>query len=176
MKLNLIGFDPSLRNWGFSSATYDTQTKRLNIQSGGVIQYKPDSSLKQNIQDLYTANTLYSTLKPFIKNADYYVAELPTGSQSSRAMVSYALCLGVLGSLKQTNPNLFTVTPNQVKKQVKLGASKEDIIDWCITKHPSILTWLPKAKSKQEHICDSIVTLHLLTEILDEININKART
>lgn len=164
--LTLLGLDPSLRNWGFCLADYNPISQELNIQTGGVISFNPDKTQKQNIQDLHTAHTLYTTLKLLVKRADYYVAELPTGSQSSRAMVSYALCIGVLGSLWHTNPKLIPVSPTQVKNKVKANASKQEIIDWCIDRHPDILSWLPKAKSKQEHICDSIVALHLLTETL----------
>lgn len=176
MIVRLVGFDPSLRNWGFCVATYNTQTKALDIYSGDVIQYQPDKSLRQNLQDLATANALYRALKPLVEQADYYVAELPIGSQSSRAMVSYALCIGILGSFKHTNPKLYTVTPNQVKKQVTTNASKQEIIDWCIDKYPTILSWLAKPKSKREHICDSIVALHLLVEKLNETNTYRSRT
>lgn len=75
MIVRLVGFDPSLRNWGFCLANFNTQTKALDIYSGDVIQYKPDKSLKQSIQDLATANALYRALKPLVEQADYYVAE-----------------------------------------------------------------------------------------------------
>lgn len=86
------------------------------------------------------------------------IAELPTGSQSSRAMVSYASCIAITACISHTNPNINIVTPNQIKRLVgSPTASKDDVIDWVKQRHPNLK--LP-VKSKAEHICDSIVAIY----------------
>lgn len=163
MVINILGLDPSLNNWGIALAKYDTSTQELSILQGNVLQTKPDKANKQNIQDLYSAEFLYTNLKPSFEFVDIISAELPYGSQTSRAMVSYALCIGVLGSLKHTNPNVVPVTPQQVKNVVGSStASKKEVINWVKNNHQEVLSWLPKAVSKSEHICDAIVSIHVM--------------
>lgn len=163
MIIDILGLDPSLNNWGVALAKYDTQTNILTVLQGRVLTSKHNKKAKQNIQDLTKSEFLYKSLAPAFNYADIISAELPYGSQSSRAMVSYALCIGVLGSLKHTNPNVVPVTPIQVKKLVGSPTStKEEVIDWVKAKHPEILSWLPQAKAKSEHICDAIVSMHVM--------------
>lgn len=164
MKLNLVGLDPSLSNWGVSLATYNTQTQHLDIHSGFVIKTRPSKTKQsKNKQDLERALQLYQGLFTVISKATVWTAELPTGSQSSRAMTSYGICLGVVASLKTHNPSLITFNPLDVKKQVgSFSASKDEVIAWVLANYPNVKTWLPKAKNQAEHICDSIVVLHLL--------------
>lgn len=162
--IKLIGLDPSLRNFGVSKAYFDPSTKSLDIYDGFVIQSKPTKSKSQAKQDIETAYSTFNCLSPLIAEVDYFTAEVPTGSRSSRAMASYGICLGILGSLVATNPNFYHCTPYDVKKVVGTKeTSKEEIIEWVKQTYPSVLSWLPKTKNKAEHICDSIVTLHLLT-------------
>ena len=177
MLIDILGLDPSLRNWGIALAKYNTQTNKLIILEGRVLQFKPNKKQKQNIQDLSTAEYLYKELMPAFRYVDIISAELPHGSQSSRAMVSYALCIGVLGYLKHTNPNVIPITPKQVKDLVgSPTASKEDVINWVKDKHPEILTWLPQSNAKSEHICDAIVSIHVMLntqqfkDYINEIN------
>lgn len=175
VKLNILGFDPSLRNWGVVQAQYDLLTHDIIIKNGYVIQHKPkkDRHIKQNTLDLQTANYI----KSHLTNADIVIAEVPHGSQSSRAMVSYGVCIGVLGSLYD---DLVQVSANDVKRIVEpntaiKAVSKEQVIDWVINKHPEILSWLPKTRIK-EHICDAIVALYAginkpkFKELIHEIN------
>lgn len=164
MKIKLIGLDPSLRNFGVSIGFYDTVTKSLEITNGFVICSKPNhKKLTQANQDVLTTKSIFTELSTHIVDCDYWTAELPTGSQSSRAMASYGICIGIIGSLVVSNPNFISCTPYDVKKVVGIKTTdKEQIINWVTHTYPNILTWLPKAKNKQEHICDSIVAMHLL--------------
>lgn len=158
MILKLLSLDPSFRNWGFVIVEYDTDTHQLAIKSGGVLSSKPDkSNNKQNTKDLKVSKYLYTHLNQLIKDTDIVIAEVPHGSQSSRAMVSYGVCIGLLGTIQQP---LVQVSANDVKRLVGSNtASKDDVINW-VNKHYQ-LDWLPKAKSKSEHICDAIAALHI---------------
>ena len=170
MKYKIIGFDPSLRNWGYCIVTYDAYTRTLEFTNGGVIHSKPDKGFKRkNLEDLQSATQLYSELSKLLRQyqPDYLVAELPVGSQSSRAMVSYAVCISLCAVLshgdgKNTTP-LLSVTPYDIKKKVSgiTEASKEEVINWVKENYPQAYEWVGKyPKSKQEHICDAIVAVH----------------
>ena len=170
MKYKIIGFDPSLRNWGYCIATYDVYARTLEFTNGGVIHSKPDKGFKRkNLEDLQSATQLYSELNTLLKThqPDYLVAELPVGSQSSRAMVSYATCISLCAVLaygdgQKTIP-LFAITPYSIKKEVSgtTEASKEEVINWVKENYPQAYEWVSKyPKSKQEHICDAIVAVH----------------
>ncbi|ELA08280.1 hypothetical protein MOMA_06951 [Moraxella macacae 0408225] len=155
--VKILSNDPSLRNWGYVEANYNNGL--ITIMKTGVIETKPNKVLKQNIQDMQTANVLYTQLKPMVINADLVIAELPHGSQSSRAMVSYAVCVSVLGTLLNHNPNFIPVSFAEVKKMIGiLKPQKQDVINWVQDKYPDLV--LPN-KSKAEHICDAITALHV---------------
>lgn len=118
--VTIIGFDPSLRNWGYCIATY--ADNKLTFHQGGVIHSRPNTKQKQNLQDLLSATQLYSQLKQLMTThkPDYIVAELPVGSQSSRAMVSYATCISLCSVLAfndgiKTRP-FINIPPQEVKK------------------------------------------------------------
>lgn len=120
--VTIIGFDPSLRNWGYCIATY--ADNKLTFHQGGVIHSRPNTKQKQNLQDLLSATQLYSQLKQLMTThkPDYIVAELPVGSQSSRAMVSYATCISLCSVLAfndgiKTRP-FINIPPQEVKKTV----------------------------------------------------------
>lgn len=155
--MKILAFDPSLSNWGYSIATYTNN--QLDILDYGIVQTKPSKTKdRQNIKDYLRCQHLYSHLLPLVKDIDRIVVELPTGSQSSRAMVSYATCIAITACLSHANPNVHIVTPNQVKRIVGSStASKDDVIDWVKHKHPNLN--LP-SKTKAEHICDSIVAIY----------------
>lgn len=161
MSRTILGLDPSLRNWGIVKCLYDTTTHHLELVDSHIIQTKSDKSKKrQNIKDLITAHTLYKQLKPYVLNVDAICIELPHGSQSSRAMVSYGVCIGVLASIADLNPKMVVVSANEVKAVVGANtASKAEIIDWVKQHHPHELEFIPKTK-KAEHICDALLSIY----------------
>jgi hypothetical protein len=69
-------------------------------------------------------------------------AELPVGSQSSRAQTSYGICLGVLACI---NKPLIQLTPTEIKQHVggKKDTSKAEIIEWAVSQQPNA-PWLKK--------------------------------
>lgn len=167
--MTIIGFDPSLRNWGYCIATFDETNKQLEFHQGGVLHSKPDDLERQNLKDLQSATQLYNQLKGLVNEhkPKYLVAELPVGSQSSRAMVSYATCICLSAVLAYADGSntipLLTVTPNQVKVAVgKRDATKDEVINWVTSNYPNTQQWLKDVpKTKQEHICDAIVATHI---------------
>lgn len=161
--MKIIGFDPSLRNWGYCLAYYDKDSHKLSISTGKVIKtVKSQDKTTQNIKDFKTASELFTALFTLVnqEKPDLIIAELPTGSQSSRAMVSYAMCIALLASITKQIP-LNIVKPSQIKRTVgNHKASKQEVIDWVFTHYP-YCTWLNQLpKNQQEHICDAIVATH----------------
>lgn len=164
----IIGFDPSLRNWGYCVATFDPDTQTLSITDGGVISSNPTTQPHKNLDDLASATQLYSGLYQLVQThqPSYLAAELPVGSQSARAMVSYGVCIALSSVMAyQDGDNtipLMAVTPQEVKRTVgQLDASKEQVINWVVTTYPEVCGWLNKyPKGKQEHICDAIAAVH----------------
>ena len=161
MNIKILSFDPSFRNWGIAAAIYDTTTNQLYIKTGKVIISKPDKSkIRQNTKDLNVSKNLYENLKDISLQPDLIIAEVPHGSQSSRAMVSYGVCIGVLGSILTNNVPFIQVSAADVKNVIgSKDASKLEVINWVKERHPEILSWIP-CNTKAEHICDAIVAIY----------------
>ena len=85
MKLQVIGHDPSLRNWGIARGIYDTETKQLEITSLDVINPVLSSSkqVRQNSNDLESAEQLYKAALTASMGAQAVFIEVPIGSQSA---------------------------------------------------------------------------------------------
>lgn len=136
---------------------------KLTIHGTNIIKTKNTKSktVKQNQSDIQAAYTLYQGLLHAIKEADVICVEVPHGSQSSRAMVSYGVCVALIGVIQTINPNIIQVSANDVKDVVRVNKqhkpSKEDVIAWVKAKHPEAP--LPNTLAA-EHICDAIVAIH----------------
>lgn len=173
MKLTLLGMDPSLNNWGLAIGTYDVTTKQLDVYELRVTQ--PDipegKQVRNNSKDLARAEQLalaaqkiHQTYRPQVT-----FVEVPIGSQSARAMASYGVCVGVLGTLRATGHPFYEVTPSEVKKVAtgRTNATKREMIQWAYDQHPSA-PWPFQTKkgvttiieSKAEHMADAVAAIH----------------
>lgn len=171
MKLNVVGQDPSLRHWGLSRGVFDTDTSVLTLTGLGLIE--PDlpktKQVRQNSLDLEAAKQLCSGAIEACAGADAIFIEVPVGSQSARAMASYGVCIGVIGSLRAIGIPLFEVSPNEVKLAGagKKTASKEEMISWAMFRHPEA-NWpmyVQKGKSlvslaRAEHQADATAAIY----------------
>ncbi|HCW3947857.1 TPA: crossover junction endodeoxyribonuclease RuvC [Acinetobacter baumannii] len=168
--LKIVGMDPSLRNWGMSKALYDPESQSLEILEFGLIQPEIPTakSVRQSEKDILSAYHLFTQAYHFAKDADIVCVEVPVGSQSARALVSYATCTSVIGSLIAMGMNVVAVTPTEVKKVIgNPQASKHEVIEWVRKLHP--LAPFPTYKksgqvliseAKAEHLCDSVVAIY----------------
>lgn len=141
--LTVVGFDPSMKNWGIARG-------HLTIPNGGhldivnldVIQpsLPTGKQVRNNSKDLDRAEQLAKGAWAAAQGADAIFVEVPHGSQSARAMASYAICIGVLGSLRAQGIPFFELSESQVKL-VTLGkknkTTKQDMIDWAVKQHPT---------------------------------------
>lgn len=176
-RLSVAGHDPSSRNWGIAGGTIDTDTEELTIKTLRVVRAEPleGKQVRQNSQDLRTANQLYEGVTPFMA-ASLTFAEIPVGSQSARASLCSGICIGVLGSLR-ANSQFVEVTPNEVKLAAvgDKKATKKQMIDWAVQKHPEA-PWPRKPNGQillgdAEHMADAVGAIYagLRTEIYKQI-------
>ena len=165
--LKVLGFDPSLNNWGIASGTYDTVTKTLSIDTLGVINpvFTDNKQVRQNSKDLERARQLAAGAIEAAVGFTCIFVEVPVGSQSARAMASYGICVGVLGALRAQGIPFFEVSPTEVKMATigKKTASKTDIINRAVALHPQA-NWPRMMRkgvhsisvAKAEHMADAI--------------------
>lgn len=170
--LQVVGFDPSLRNWGVAKGTLTVGLHgSLTISHLDVIQpvLPTGKQVRQNSLDLEAARQLCEQALQAANGAQAIFVEVPVGSQSARAMASYGICVGVLGALRASGIPFFEVTPNEVKLAAagKKTATKAEMIAWASARHPEAPwpTYLQHGKSliseaKAEHMADAIAAIH----------------
>lgn len=169
--IKVVGLDPSLRNWGIATGTYNTETKEVNISYVDVVQpvLPTGKQVRQNSLDLESAQQLYKATYDAVKSAQAVFVEVPVGSQSARAMASYGLCVGVLGSVRGSGKAFFEITPTEVKLAGagKKTATKQEMIQWAMNQHPEANwpTYKQKdevlvSEAKAEHMADAVATIH----------------
>lgn len=172
-KMKIVGMDPSLSNWGIALATLDLNSMTITVDGLDVIttENEKDKKVKKvvrkNSEDLDRAKLLHVGSLAACGDRWMAFAEVPVGSQSSRSMTSYGMCLGVLAAVAATLP-LIQVTPNEVKL---IGtncrtATKEEMIEAAMLKYPNA-PWPTKMikgvktpiASKCEHMADAVFAI-----------------
>lgn len=165
-RLSVAGHDPSSRNWGIAGGTIDTDTSVVTIKTLRVVRADPleGKQVRQNSQDLRTANQLYEGVAPFMA-ASLNFAEIPQGSKSARASLCSGICIGVLGGLRAKS-QFFEVTPNEVKLATvgDRKATKKQMIEWAVNKHPEA-PWPRKTNGEillgdAEHMADALAAIY----------------
>lgn len=164
--IRVVGFDPSMRNWGVAKGIICMDQGVLHLDHVAVIQpvLPTGKQLRQNSQDLEAAFQLCSGALDHAKGAQAIFVEVPVGSQNARAAAGYGLCVGILGALRATGIPFFEVTPTEVK-MVSVGkktATKAEMIDWAMKQHPEA-NWptykqngeLLVSEAKAEHMADA---------------------
>lgn len=168
----VVGFDPSLKNWGAAAGTLDLNTQDITITHLDVFQpaVMTGKQIRQNSKDLDVANQLFHGARDFIAEhgPKAVFVEVPVGSQSSRAMASYGICVGILASLRGLGMAFSEVTPTEVKLVAgSKTASKTQMIEWASNQHPSA-PW-PRytragnefiSAAKAEHMADAVAAIH----------------
>lgn len=140
-RLNVVGADPSLRNWGIAAGNVITETNELSVSRLDVIRadVPTGKQVRQNSKDLLTSQQLYEGMKPYLPGVNVMFVEVPVGSQSARAMASYGVCVGVLGSIRANGHTFIEVTPTEVKLATvgSKTASKGAMIEWAMARFPN---------------------------------------
>lgn len=167
--IKIVGLDPSMSNFGIAAGTLDLDTNEVKITRFELAETKAGGKKKTvrvNSDDLRRAGEIWAKAKPMIDEAHIVFAELPVGSQSSRAQTSYGICIGVLASIQKP---LIQITPDEIKKYVggKASVAKEDIIEWAIQEQPDAPWLRHKSKGemvltgKNEHLADAVAAIYV---------------
>lgn len=137
--IKVVGFDPSLRNWGASKGIL-VPGKGITITHLDVFQpvLPTGKMVRQNSLDLESALQICTAAAAFAKGAQAIFVEVPHGSQSARAMASYGICVGILGALRTMGIPFIEVSADEVKLAAgqKKTATKANMISWAVDSHP----------------------------------------
>lgn len=92
------------------------------------------------------------------QNPDFIFVESPSGAQSFKSGVSYAVSCFLIATL---HPSAFTVTPHSVKKYScgNTKATKEEMIEWAQNTYPDFKLPMYNGKinkGKAEHVADAL--------------------
>lgn len=79
--INILSFDPSLRNWGIAACTYFQGN--LEVVEVHIAKTSNTKGIKQNASDIMAASSLYKEIIKGVEWADVICIEVPHGSQSS---------------------------------------------------------------------------------------------
>ena len=166
--VRIAGLDPSLSNFGISEGTLNIETNEVTITNFFLVETEASKNKKQvrvNSDDLRRAAEIWQVLMPVVLRSQIIFAELPVGSQSSRAQTSYGICLGLLAAISKP---MIQLTPTDIKLHAgnKKDTSKAEIIEWAVSKQPNA-PWLKKKVKgveslvgKNEHLADSVVAIY----------------
>ena len=168
--LKVVGFDPSMRNWGIASGRLHLHTGELAMGHLDVIQpVKPEGKqTRTNSIDLAVAEQHARGIAQAIQRAQAIFVEVPVGSQSAAAMKSYGMCIGLLGALRAHGTPFFEVTATEVKLAGcgKKTASKAEMIQAAQQRYPDLdwPTYRRKgetlvSESSAEHMADAIFAI-----------------
>lgn len=173
-KIRVCGFDPSMRNWGMAVADLDLGSGLLDVPTLSIIQPRDEKSkqVRKNSKDLALAKQLFEGAYDTAKSCKVVFVEVPVGSQSARAMASYGVCVGVLGSLAGLGITIIEVSPEENKKALtgNKHATKEAMISAAMAEYPTA-NWPRQErngatfkkgdlKAEAEHVADAIGAIH----------------
>ena len=170
MKLKIIGLDPSLTHTGIAIGEYDTDTRGFVVKELRLIVTENEKGklVRQNSDDLRRARMVSEGIHLACEGALFAVSEVPTGPQSARAALAFGMVIGILANVAVP---LIQVTPTEVK-MAAVGhrqASKEEMVEWAVGKHP-LANWRLQErngathkkgdlKNDNEHLADAVAVV-----------------
>lgn len=162
MQIPVLGMDPSMTHWGLAEGILDLDTGIMTTPN--LVLIEPDKikvkQVRQNSVDLDVAEQLSKVVVPMVRRAKAIFVEVPVGSQSARAMCSYGMCCGILGSLRAEGIQLIEVTATEVKKALHgdKNATKAQMIQAALVEYPAANFPMHRGQvaTKAEHVADAI--------------------
>jgi len=164
--VTVMGIDPSLRNTGIAVAFVDTEENKIERIINLVLartQPGPKSQRKSSA-DFEAASVISATIRRVVHEYDPKVvfAEIPSGTQSSRASFALGITLGIMATMQ---PKPIEVTPQQTKLQ-SVGvrtATKGEMIEWAVGLYPDA-PWqrstVGRIMNANEHLADACGVIH----------------
>src|SRR5262249_39983224 len=138
MLVKVLGVDISLTNLGQVIATVDTESGKI-VRLDNLLLTSTDGeagkTVRKNSDDLRRAKILTRSLRVMSQQCQLACVEMPVGSQSARSMASDGICVGVMSACPVP---LIQVTPTEVKLAAtgNKNATKQEMIEWAVTRHP----------------------------------------
>lgn len=164
-KIIVLGLDPSMSNFGMIKGYLCLDTLEFTPFSSGISKHvePKHKTVRQNSYDLNVAKTHFKNIQKALVDVDLVFVEMPVGSQNARSMTSYGMCLGLIASI---DIPLIIVTPTEVKLAAtgNKTATKKDMINWAVSKHPNF-PWKMNKRTKtplntNEHIADALAAIY----------------
>jgi Holliday junction resolvasome RuvABC endonuclease subunit len=160
IEMIVVGLDPSLRNFGMVKAELNIDTFEIKIIEMKTIETSKGSTGKNvriNSDDLARCRSIHIDLTEFLVGVKVVFAEIPVGSQSARAMTSYATCIMALATIEQP---IIQLTPKELKLATtgNKEASKDEMIEWAGSTFPDAPWNRNKSGAilkKNEHLADA---------------------
>ena len=157
-----------MANWGIAEAVLDLQDGTLSTPVLSLVQPRDGDGKKQvrrNSLDRCRATELAAAALEVGRRNKIVFVEVPVGSQNARAMCSYGMCLGVLGSLRSEGIEIIEVSPDENKKIFtgKKNATKDEMIAKAVELYPEANFPSHNGKisaTKAEHCADAIAAIH----------------
>jgi Holliday junction resolvasome RuvABC endonuclease subunit len=162
-ELVFVGIDPSLTHTALVAMKYDGRDlvgldfELIETEKTKQKQVRASSDTIKRSREIFRQSI------DFIKRHGPAVvfAETPSGSQNASAMKGYGMSCFLIGTI---TPEPIEVTPMEVKlaSAGSKTASKKEMIEWAMFKHPEI-KWIMNGKKPQnkcEHIADAIAAIY----------------
>lgn len=163
--IKVVGFDPSMRNWGIAIGSVSLDTGYMTIEELRTTHTFPQPKggrVRSSTWDIQNAYALFEGAFEAAKDADIICVEVPTGAQNNKGATGHGICLGILGSLFSNK--LVLVTPQSVKKIIgDAAASKAESVALAVKRHPEAPwpMWQGKVSvTKAEHCADAIHAIY----------------
>lgn len=166
MKIPVVGMDPSLTNWGIAEAELDLTTGLLDLPSLTLVEPEKltGKQVRQNSTDIFVAEQLGKAAMEAARRAKAVFVECPVGSKSARAMASYGVCVGILGSIRAEGIPLIEVTATEVKVAFTgdKNATKQQMIEAALAFYPEAEFPQQRGRvvAKAEHLADALAAIH----------------
>jgi Holliday junction resolvasome RuvABC endonuclease subunit len=163
--------DPSLTHWGFAAAELCLSTGVLDTPHLQLVlpERLTSKQVRQNSKDMHEAEQLAKIVIAECQKAKVIFVEMPVGSQSARAMASYGVCVGIMGTIRASGKPLIEVTATEVKKSLSglKNATKQQQIDKAVELYPDA-NWTGfypgqrkgNIPANAEHVADAIGAIH----------------
>ena len=159
--IHVVGLDVAFVNFGMARA-------KLNNMGIDITELKLLSTtgqdkkvVRKSSDDLRRAREIIAPFHTFCLPATIAFAEVPHGSQSSRASWSLGISVGILASCPIP---VIQVSALEVKMATvgKKTAGKDEMIEWAVNAHPDA-QWLRHKKrltAANEHLADAVATIY----------------
>lgn len=169
MKIRIVGFDPSMSNWGIAKATLDVNTMQWTVDDLSIVETESESKkgvIKQS-DDLRRAKIVKDGMIEACEGASFAISEIPFCNPAGYSAANFNAGL-VTGVLAACPIPLIQVFPSEVKQKATgiRSATKGEMIEWAMNRFPDAPWRMRKLKGKEvptaanEHLADAVASIN----------------